>query len=110
MLTQNQLRRAINSGGFLVGPHQWKYHLPETAATDPYTQCGFTKVIPISHFDDFTVHHLPNKYVGKYGVDGPDLRAQLDTMLRIARGKSPALPLLKHGNEALARDVLEGLL
>src|SRR5579864_6254290 len=48
MLTQAQLRRAILSGGFLVGPHQGKYDLLCSAATDPYTQCGFTKVICIS--------------------------------------------------------------
>ena len=70
VLTQNQLRKALNSGGFLVGPHEWKYDLLCTAATDPYTQCGFQKLIPISHFDDFTVEHLSNKYVGKVGING----------------------------------------
>jgi 2-polyprenyl-3-methyl-5-hydroxy-6-metoxy-1,4-benzoquinol methylase len=95
ILTQSQLRRAIKSGGFLVGPHEWRYHLPETAATDPYTQCGFAKVVPISHLEDFTVHHLPNKYVGKYGVDGPELSAQVDTMLRLAENACAPMPLLK---------------
>jgi SAM-dependent methyltransferase len=62
LLTQEQLRRAIASGGFLVEPHEGRYQLRETAATDPYTQCGFQKMIPISHLDDFTAMHLPNKY------------------------------------------------
>ena len=94
VLTQSQLREAIKSGGFLVGPHQWRYHLPETAATDPYTQCGFTKLVPISHLDDFTVQHLPNKYVGRLGVDGPELRAQVDTMLRLTKSKCKPMSLL----------------
>ena len=94
VLTRSQLRRAIESGGFLVGPHEWRYHLPESAATDPYTQCSFTKLVPISHLDDFTVHHLPNKYLGKYGVDGPELCAQIDTMLRLAEDACTPTPLL----------------
>ena len=62
LLTQDQLRRAIASGGFLVEPHEGRYQLRETAATDPYTQCGFQKMVAISHLDDFTAMHLPNKY------------------------------------------------
>lgn len=84
VLTQKQLRKAIRSGGFLVEPHEWKYDLLCTAATDPYTQCGFIKLIPISHLNDFTVHHLTNKYVGKVGVEGPELQAQVHTMLQLA--------------------------
>ena len=94
VLTQEQLRKAVKSGGFLVEPHEWKYDLLCTAATDPYTQCGFTKLIPISHLDDFTVHHLSNKYVGKVGVDEPELRAQVDTMLRLAENACKPMPLL----------------
>jgi 2-polyprenyl-3-methyl-5-hydroxy-6-metoxy-1,4-benzoquinol methylase len=94
VLTQWQLRRAIKSGGFLVEPHEWKYDLLCSAATDPYTQCGFTKLIPISHLDDFTVHHLSNKYAGRVGVDGPELRAQVDAMLRLAENACIPVPLL----------------
>jgi SAM-dependent methyltransferase len=94
VLTQTQLKKAIKSGGFLVGPHEWRHDLLCSAATDPYTQCGFTKLIPISHFDDFTVHHLSNKYVNRLGVDEPELRAQLDTMLRLAKNACVPVPLL----------------
>jgi 2-polyprenyl-3-methyl-5-hydroxy-6-metoxy-1,4-benzoquinol methylase len=94
VLTRAQLERAIRSGGFLVGPHQWRYHLPETAATDPYTQCSLTKLIPISHLEQFTVQHLPNKYVGKFGVDGPELYAQINTMLQLAAKDYTPVPLL----------------
>jgi SAM-dependent methyltransferase len=94
VLTQGQLNRAIKSGGFLVEPHQGRYDLLCSAATDPYTQCGFIKLIPISHIDDFTVHHLSNKYVGRVGVDGAELRAQVDTMLRLAKNARIQVPLL----------------
>jgi hypothetical protein len=41
LLTQKQLKAAIDSGGFLVPPHHGKYDLACTASTDPYTSCGF---------------------------------------------------------------------
>ena len=68
LLTREQLRKAIQSEGYLVGPHQNKYDLLVTAATDPYTQCGFRKLVCISHIEDFFIAHLPNKYVGELGV------------------------------------------
>ena len=34
LLTQDQLRRSIASGGFRVPPHKGRYGLPESAATD----------------------------------------------------------------------------
>lgn len=93
VLTQQQLARAIASGGFLVGPHEGKYDLPCTAATDPYTQCGFKKLIPISNIDDFSAHHLPNKYINRLGVDRQQLDAQLSVLMQIAREGNNAVPL-----------------
>lgn len=93
VLTQQQLARAIASGGFLVGTHEGKYDLPCTAATDPYTQCGFKKLIPISHIDDFSAHHLPNKYINRLGVDRSQLDAQLSVLMQIAREGISAVPL-----------------
>ncbi len=83
-LTRDQLRRAIASGGFLVPPHRYRYGLPETAATDPYTQCGMTKLLPLDRLADFEVLHLPNKYLGVYGIDEDEAMAQLDELRRIA--------------------------
>jgi SAM-dependent methyltransferase len=91
VVTREQLRRAIDSGGFLAAPHGGKYDLLCTAATDVYTQCGFEKLICISQIDDFLVHHLPNRYVGtQFGVDDLELRRQVDCLLRIgADGEQP---------------------
>jgi 2-polyprenyl-3-methyl-5-hydroxy-6-metoxy-1,4-benzoquinol methylase len=94
VLTRQQLQRAIQSGGFLVGPHQGEYQMLETAATDPYTQCGFTKLICISHLKDFLVHHLPNKYVGKLGLDAAQFQHQIRALLRIAAEGDMPCPLL----------------
>lgn len=82
-LTQRQLRKAIASGGFLVPPHSEKYDLLVTAATDPYTQCGFRKMLCISHLQDFTVPHLPDKYIGIYGVESKVFLGQIHRLLSL---------------------------
>jgi len=83
ILTQDQLKRAIASGGYLVGPHEGRYDMLCTASTDPYTRCGFTKIICISHIQDFLLHHLPNKYVGKMGLDFREMYSQVNALLAI---------------------------
>ncbi len=90
VLTGEQLRAALHSGGFDVAPHQGKYDLACSAATDPYTQCGSMKLVPISHLEDFTVHHLTNRYVGRMGVRADELGRQKEVLLQIADGgRSP---------------------
>jgi len=81
VLTQDQLRRAIDSGGFLVPPHRGRYGLPESAATDPYTQCGFRKMISLTNFDYFIVHHMSNKYVGRLGLASGDMYKQIRVLM-----------------------------
>jgi 2-polyprenyl-3-methyl-5-hydroxy-6-metoxy-1,4-benzoquinol methylase len=88
-LTQKQLRKALASGGFLVAPHAEKYDLLVTAATDPYTQCGFRKMLCISHLQDFTVPHLPDKYIGIYGVESKYFLRQVE-ILKSLNGKNGA--------------------
>ncbi len=96
VVTREQLRRAIESGGFLVDPHGGKYDLLCTAATDIYTQCGFRKLICISELDDFIIHHLPNRYVGtEFGVDDTELRRQVDRLLQISKSGSCSGQLLE---------------
>ena len=106
-LTRAQLRRAIDSGGFLVAPHEGKYDLLCTAATDPYTQCGMKKLICISRIEDFLVHHLPNKYVGTtFGVDDHEFRRQVDILSRTCGNGHPPTSLfptetkLKHARHS----------
>jgi 2-polyprenyl-3-methyl-5-hydroxy-6-metoxy-1,4-benzoquinol methylase len=91
-LTQKQLRKAITSGGFVVPPHAEKYDLLVTAATDPYTQCGFKKLLCVSHLEDFTVPHLPDKYVGIYGVEVDEFLRQARKLLSL-NGNGNVRPL-----------------
>lgn len=95
LLTQSQLRSAIASGGYLVPPHEGRYDLLCTASTDPYTQCGFKKVICISAVDDFLIHHLPNKYVNtRFGIAELEFRRQVDVLLSISASESQQPPLI----------------
>ena len=87
ILTQKQLNMAIKSGGYLVKPHDEKYDLLVTAATDPYTQCGLTKMICVSHIKDFQIHHLPDQYLGKMGIDEHELHIQLNVLLANKQGE-----------------------
>jgi 2-polyprenyl-3-methyl-5-hydroxy-6-metoxy-1,4-benzoquinol methylase len=90
VLTRAQLGSALVSGGFDVAPHEGKYDLLCTAATDPYTQCGLKKLIPVSNLRAFTVHHMSNRYVGKMGVTADEFRKQIEALLRIAEsGRRP---------------------
>jgi 2-polyprenyl-3-methyl-5-hydroxy-6-metoxy-1,4-benzoquinol methylase len=93
ILSRNQLKRAIDSGGFLVGPHEGMYDLLCTAATDPYTQCGLQKVICISSIENFTIHHLSNHYVGTLGMDDLEFRRQIDCLMTIGE-TDKAIPLI----------------
>lgn len=93
VLTQNQLRMAIQSGGFLVDPHEEMYDLLCTAATDPYTQCGFKKLVPVSHIEAFTVHHASNKYAGRVGITKAELTYQTEALIRIAEQWRTPRPL-----------------
>jgi len=89
LLTQDQLRRAIASGGFLRDPYSERYDMLCTAATDPYTNCGFRKVICVSAVDDFMIHHLSNRYVGQLGISLSAFKEQVQTLLRICDGVHP---------------------
>lgn len=86
VLTRAQLKRAIASGGFLVAPHRGESSMLVTAATDPYRQCGLRRVVCVSRVEEFLLHHLPNVYLGRLGVDERSFRAQLGRLQGIAEG------------------------
>ena len=94
ILTREQLKKALASGGYLVPPHKGYYDLLCTAATDPYTQCGFRKMICISHIDDFLLHHLPNQYIGKLGLELSEMHAQINALLAINGDEKAQVELL----------------
>lgn len=92
LLTQKQLQQAIESGRYLVPPYKGKYDLACTASTDPYTVCGFRKLICISDLEEFLVHHLPDKYTGpEFTPCEQSFDKQLQALFEIGRnGRKPA--------------------
>lgn len=86
MLTQDQLGGVIKSGGYSLIPHSGRYDMLCAAATDPYTQCGFRRVVCVSHIEKFELHHLPNAYVDRLGIDEEEFRIQLSALDRIVEG------------------------
>ncbi len=94
LLTREQLRKALDSGGFLVEPHEGLYSMLETAATDVYTQCGLRRVICISDLASFSVHHLPDTYVGKMGIEQKYQDLQLQALAATITGEVPTSEFL----------------
>lgn len=94
LLTRAQLDRAIASGGFLTPPHQGRYDLLVSAATDPYTQCGMKRLLCISHLEDFQVHHLPDKYLEQLGTAAPWVQCQIDALMALEQSGLPRGELL----------------
>ncbi len=93
VLTRDQLKRAISSGGYLQGPRVGRYDMLCTASTDPYTSCGFRKVLCTSELESFLLHHLPDRYVGVWGLPWDRVREQLNTLSEIATGRHPSVTL-----------------
>ncbi|MEZ6019210.1 MAG: methyltransferase domain-containing protein [Planctomycetota bacterium] len=87
ILTRDQLRRCLESGGFDMLPHQGRYDMLVSAASDPYTQCGLQRRICVSRSRDFLLKHLPNVYLDRIGVPERFIQPQLDAILRIAAGQ-----------------------
>jgi 2-polyprenyl-3-methyl-5-hydroxy-6-metoxy-1,4-benzoquinol methylase len=122
LLTQAQLKRAIDSGGYLMAPNRGAYDMACTASTDPYTRGGFRKLICLSRLEDFSLHHLPNKYSGPNSIlRSQNFDKQKTTLLSFARDttrpvslfssetKLPAVKYSKDYYEPAREDVLREL-
>lgn len=102
LLTRRHLQKAIESGGFLVGPHEGRYQLRESAATDPYTQCGFKKLICLSNLDDFLIRHLPGvKFATRPFAARAEFQRQIDALLEIKKNGRPRGLLFEPETRAL---------
>ncbi len=105
VLDQAQLKRCIASGEYLIPAHEGRYDMLVSAATDPYTRCGLQRVICVSRVDDFLLHHLPDIYLGRIGVDAPDVEVQLDALRGTLDGSTPKGTLF---DGTIRLDVREG--
>ena len=85
MLTREQLKRVVASGGYLREPYEGRYEMRESAATDPYTGCGFRKVLCVSNIEGFSVHHLSDRYVDQWCVSLETIRSNCVPMKRLSR-------------------------
>jgi SAM-dependent methyltransferase len=104
VLTARHLRHAIESGGFLVEPHEGRYGLCESAANDPYTQCGFRKMICLSHLDDFLIRHLPGiKFASRPFSARSEFCRQIDALLRVEKNGRPRILLFDPETKMLHR-------
>jgi 2-polyprenyl-3-methyl-5-hydroxy-6-metoxy-1,4-benzoquinol methylase len=101
LLTQAQLREAIASGGFLRGPCVGRYDMLCTAATDPYINCGFRKVICVSALEDFLIHHVSNRYVGQLGLPLSSFKEQIKTIADMGSKAHPASALCQMESKLL---------
>lgn len=88
LVDSDQLRVMMHAGSFLSKPgcpvfrrNTKKVH----CCTTPYTLYGMEKVIPITHFDDFLIHHLPNKYRTKMGSFDDKMRVRISQLLKQAQ-------------------------
>ena len=81
VLTQTQLRKCIASGGYALEPHNENYDMLVSAATDPYTQCGLTKVVCLTDLRHNSLHHMSNAYLGKIGVEAEEFECQVEQLL-----------------------------
>ncbi len=91
VLTQSQLKRCIASGGYALDPHDENYDMLVSAATDPYTQCGLTKVVCLTELRHNSLHHMPNAYLGKIGVEAEEFECQVEQLLAAsADGNDPS--------------------
>lgn len=80
LISRSELKRAIDSGGYLVPPHQGPYGVLEQGASDVYTQCGFrAKCLPVP-VTPVLIHHLPNKYVSSRTANARLPVAALDVL------------------------------
>jgi SAM-dependent methyltransferase len=95
IVNREHLRRCIESGGFLVPPHEDRHDLLCAAATDPYTKCGLKRLVGVSELDQFLVPHLSNKYIGKLSLPGKEFRSQVQALLEIHAGARPAAQLFE---------------
>jgi 2-polyprenyl-3-methyl-5-hydroxy-6-metoxy-1,4-benzoquinol methylase len=108
LLTQPQLKRAIASRGFIRDPYEGRYDMLCSAATDPYTCCGFNKLICISSIDDFLIHHMSNIYAGKVGLPLSAFKEQIQTLMDIQNGVHPAITLCEVEPKVLRRNWYKG--
>jgi SAM-dependent methyltransferase len=93
--TRAQISATIERGGFPNEPHEGRFDMLCSAATDVYTRGGMERLVCIDELQRFSLPHLPNKYVGKMGLPADELEWQIAALRKIAAGTLPTTELLQ---------------
>lgn len=94
ILTRDQLKHCISSGGFDIPPHEGLYDMLCSAATDPYVRCGLEKLVCVSDIEAFSLRHLPDIYLGRIGMEQSELDVLLGRLSEMATTDRPRTRLL----------------
>ena len=94
-ISQRQLRQVIANGGFPVEPHEGRFDMLCSAATDVYTKGGLERLVSVDRLSAFRLPHLPNKYIGRYGLPDEEMEWQLAALREVAAGRLPRGELLE---------------
>jgi FkbM family methyltransferase len=106
LVTRKQLDRAIEIAGenafYNMRGRVWSspYDSLARVSTDLY-DTGFEKVIPVSHFDDFLIHHLPDKYYGVYDTKCDDVVMPIINSMVKRPKYSIVVPTFRHLSDCL---------
>ena len=79
----------------MTRPRPGLYDTRVTAATDPYTSCGLTKLISLDRLDDFLLPHLTNKYTDLFGAPVDHMRIETEQLRAIHNGAAPKDELIR---------------
>jgi hypothetical protein len=93
-ISQKQLRQVIANGGFPTEPHEGRFDMLCSAATDVYTNGGLERLVSVDRLSAFRLPHLPNKYIGRYGLPEEEMEWQLAALREVAAGRLPRGELL----------------
>lgn len=94
VISRRQLRQVIAHGGFPVESHEGRFDMLCSAATDVYTKGGLERLVSVDRLAAFQLPHLPNKYIGRYGLPAEEMEWQLEALREVAAGRLPRGELL----------------
>jgi len=92
--TKKQLAQAIRNEGFPSEPHEGRFDMLCSAATDIYTKGGLNRLVCLDRIPEFSLPHLPNKYIGKMGLPAEEMEWQIEALRLIDGGKLPKVELV----------------
>jgi len=91
VLTRAQLHGVVASGRYDVPPYRGRYSTMVSAVVGAYTDCGLRRLNSVSRLQDLMLHHLPNVYLDRLGMEMADFEAQADAVRRLGADAGTSL-------------------